>query len=87
MFEKLHIKICIIAAIISTIYSLAFYKSFFIACLTIISTIIVFYILGIIVEFKLKKGVDKIEQQKISNETEQNDVNLESLNDSEKSLV
>lgn len=59
IFDKLRIKIPILASLITTIYCFFNDVNFLKTCYIIISTIIVFYILGSFAEFSLKTYVEK----------------------------
>lgn len=59
IFDKLRIKIPILASLITTIYCFFNHVNFLKTCYIIISTIIVFYVLGSFAEFSLKAYVEK----------------------------
>lgn len=61
MFEKFKIKITILASLIVTSFCLFFNQSFFKSGITIIMTIIIFYILGGFVEIFLNSNLQEID--------------------------
>lgn len=64
MFEKLHIKITILAALISTIYCIIFSQSFTKSCFTIIITISVFYTISGFISMSLRKYTEELEKKR-----------------------
>lgn len=76
MFEKLHIKITILAALIATAYCIIFSLSFTNSCFTIIVTISVFYIISGFISMNLKNFKEELDKQNL----EQTEDLLESNN-------
>lgn len=71
MFEKLHIKITIFAALIATIYCIVVSESFTTSCITIITTISVFYIISGFITMNLRKYTEELNNQKLSQNTDE----------------
>lgn len=79
MFKKFRIKITILASLIITAYCFFMKINFLRTCYSIIATIVIFYIVGTIVEMKIKKYLEK----NCSNNKLENDENLEEFQDSQ----
>lgn len=82
MFEKLHIKITILAALISTIYCIIFSQSFTNSCFTIIITIAVFYTISGFISMSLRKYTEELEKKR-ENLQDLNEVEFEEDTSSE----
>lgn len=75
MFEKFHIYITLIAALITTVFSILFYDSLIRLAISVIVTIVVFYIIGSFVKEYLIKlfTPPEEEEQDIDESAEEND--------------
>ncbi|WP_250278441.1 hypothetical protein [[Clostridium] colinum] len=70
MLEKLRIKITLIATLVVTIFAYLYNDDFLKTCYAIIITIVVFYFLGGFIEIFLKNQIEKLENNKINQDTE-----------------
>lgn len=73
MLDNLHVIITLIAAIIVTLFSFAFYDSFFRTIISIIVTIVIFFLFGIIVKSFIIKSLEASKAENLINGVSENE--------------